>query len=96
MTRGARIRVTTLHTLRHTPWADCGSCQWEITAGQDRSWPAVREAARRHAAHNGHVVTAEYRMVHTYGVTATGPDPAATAPYIVGWGGDHMPDDRQP
>lgn len=71
--RGARIRVTTLATLTHSAWAECNGCDWERHAEDEASWPAVREAARRHAAHRGHTVTAGYRVMRDYGVTATAP-----------------------
>jgi len=74
MTRGARIRATTLATARGVlPMAECDDCDWSREASPD-TWPAVREAARRHAAYSGHTVSAEYRTVYAYGVTATRPE----------------------
>jgi len=71
--RGARIRVTTLATTSHTPWAECDGCDWERHPEGAGSWAATREAARRHAAHHGHVVHAGYQVMHAYGVTVMGP-----------------------
>lgn len=63
----ARVRVSTLASTEHTPWAECDGCEWE-RGPEGQSWPATRAAAHRHARATGHVVHAGYGVIYAYGV----------------------------